>query len=43
MKKYSIRRPGCTSYADTNSLRKARKLLDEANRVIGPGHVIVEN
>lgn len=43
MKRYSIRRPGNTSWADTDTIRAARKLCAEANRICQPGHVIVDN
>lgn len=43
MKHYSIRRMGMTSWADTNSLRRAKKLQEQADRVCQPGHEIVDN
>lgn len=41
-KRYTIRRPGCTSWAETNSWNRAQLKLLQANQVC-PGHIIVDN
>lgn len=43
MKKYSVRRPGCTSWVDTDSMRIAEHELMLANKICCPGHVIIDN
>ena len=41
--RYSIRKPGCTAYATTNNLLVAQRLYREANRIVGNGHLLVDN
>jgi hypothetical protein len=43
MKKYTVRRIGEPLYSETNSMSTAREDAATANRVICPGHVVVDN
>jgi hypothetical protein len=43
VKRYSVRRLGCTSWKDTDSLTVALKQREIANRTVAPGHCIVDN
>jgi len=43
MKKYSIRRPGCVGWTDTDDLDDAKEEKIYANANIAPGHIIVNN
>lgn len=42
-KRYSIRRPGMTAWASTDSVVKARTLQRQADDCAGRGHEIVDN
>ena len=42
-KKYSIRKLGCTSWYDTDSVPEAIKERKIANRIVSSGHVIINN
>lgn len=40
--RYRIARPGCTAWAEADSVDTARARRDEANRVCQPGHIIYD-
>ena len=40
---YSVRRPGCTAWADGLTLAEAEREAGAANRTCCPGHIVVED